>query len=98
MFVLTVLGVLFYGPKKAIEAAEWYLYRVRDRKVRDYLEECLSPGTMTSNGIKKWPIGKSISEIHEATGIRKRWLPGSLERLRRLQEVFHDEEGWKFKL
>ena len=95
--VATFLAAIYHGPRGVFETWDWYLHRFRDYKVKDYLETCISEYAVTLQGAARWYLPRTIPQISVATKINPRWLPKSLERLRKRGDVVKTPDGWKFK-
>jgi hypothetical protein len=92
---ISVLAAIYYGPKKVLEAWDWYMDRFFDQKVRDFLEASTTHDILTQHGPRKWAIAKSIPEISETTGMSEKRVSKCLLRLKRKRVVCTDGDKWK---
>jgi predicted HTH transcriptional regulator len=87
--IIAVLAALYYGPKRMIEAWEWYRYRWFDSKVLRYMKEHTKAARRQNQSITR-----TAADVAGDLRISER---AAETRLRRLQEkdlVEQHGQGW----
>src|ERR1017187_350884 len=91
---VTILAAFYHGPRFMLETYEFYMDRLFDHKVREFLDKQVSAEVLTQYGPKVWAIPKSLPEISTATNMPERRVAGCLRRLKRKRAVIGDGENW----
>jgi hypothetical protein len=92
------VAALYYGPKKMWETFDWYMDRLFDHKVQDYLEKNVEITNIfrPNGGRDQISNPKSVSEIAEAVGYSEKRVLRCLKRLRRKDVVIrHGVDKWR---
>jgi hypothetical protein len=92
------LAALYHGPKAMFETFDWYMDRLFDHKVKDYLDTQIVRGsnTLPGGGRDQKANSKSIAEISAAVDYSEKRVRGCLKRLKRKKAVTSDQNNqWK---
>ena len=95
---VTILAAVYRGPKFMFETYEWYMEKLFDQKVMEFLDKQVSPEVLTQHGPRIWAIPKSISEISAETRLPERRVAGCLRRLKKKKSVQEEGDNWKATL
>ena len=77
------------------ETYEWYMDRLFDHRVREFLDKQVTAELPTQHGPRIYAIPKSISEISEGARLSPRRVNGCLRRLKRKKSVQEDGDNWR---
>ena len=81
------------------ETYDWYMDRLFDCKVKDFLRMNVSPQKLGSHGqILQWAIPKSVQDIATATRMSEWRVRGCIRRLKRKNFIVEDEKGFRIKI
>lgn len=77
------------------ETYEWYMDRLYDHKVREFLESHVIRSSALNGIEQKWAHAASVATIAAATKLSEKRALGCLKRLKRKKEVLQDRGYWK---
>jgi hypothetical protein len=92
--IFSILFTIYHGPKVLWETYDWYMDRLFDHKVKEFMESTITRSS-ASGTERAWAIPKSITEIAKATGLSEKRALGCLRRLKRKGAVSREHELWK---
>jgi hypothetical protein len=93
--VITGILAVYRCPRIILETHDWYMYRFRDSKVREFLESCITR-SVPVNGVEQLcPSQKTVAEIARATGLSDKQAAGTLKRLSKRRLVDQERGYWR---
>ena len=81
------------------ETYDWYMDRLFDYKVKDFLAKNVTPPRQGSHGqTLVYAIIKYVPEIASATKMSERRVRGCIRRLKKKDLIVEDGEGFKIRI
>jgi hypothetical protein len=93
--VITFLAAIYHGPKAVWETYDWYMERLFDSKVREFLESRVTKGIAINSMQKTWGMPHSVKEIAGAVQMSEKRVLGCLKRLKAKKAVLQEGDQWK---
>lgn len=93
--VVSAFLAIYHGPRKVWETYDWYMEKLFDHKVSDFLETKVTKGASMNGKRLTFPTPTSVEEIATATGFSTKRVLGCLRRLKRKKAVANEGERWK---
>jgi hypothetical protein len=93
--IATILFAVYRGPKAVWETYEWYMERLFDSKVKDFLESKSVMGVTINNVQHKWPVAADVRDVAVGTGMSEKRVLACLKRLKKKKAVSQEGDRWK---
>lgn len=78
-----------------LENYEWYMGRLFDYKVQEFLETSVIRGTYVGGQQQVWGNPKTVKEIAAATKMSEKRVLGCLKRLKKKNVISPEGDSWK---
>jgi hypothetical protein len=86
---------VYHGPKKLWETYEWYMERLFDSRVKEFLESHVRKDIGRGGQQLVWGTPKSVPEIAKATEMSEKRTLNCLRRLEKKKAVSREGNNWK---